>query len=62
MLQWWHKVCGKEKGKTMLLPTWLLFWYTPKEWAQKILEIDELLKMLYLVRGQVPTQVQMPML
>jgi hypothetical protein len=45
MLRWWHEVHEKKKGKTMLLSTWLLLWYTPEEWAQKVFKIDESLKM-----------------
>jgi len=44
MLQWWHKVHVKEKGKTMLSFAWILSWYTLKEWAQKVVKIDESLK------------------
>ncbi len=44
MFRWWHEVCGREKGKTMLSFLWFLFWYTLEEWAQKVVEIDELLK------------------
>jgi hypothetical protein len=44
MLQWWHEVRMREKGKIVLLFRWLLFWYTPKEWTQKVIEINGLLK------------------
>jgi hypothetical protein len=34
----------KEKGKTMLSFTWILFWYTLKEWGHKVAKIDGSLK------------------
>jgi hypothetical protein len=61
MLRWWHKVCRKEMGKTMLLFTWLLFYYTPKEWAQKNVKIDELLKMQFtLLEGKCQPKYKCP--
>jgi hypothetical protein len=41
MFKWWHEVRKREKSKTMLSSTWPLFLYTPKEWAYKVVEIDE---------------------
>ncbi len=52
----------KEKGKTMLSFTWILFWYTLEERAQKVAKIDGSLKVIYIVGQQMLTQVQMLML
>jgi hypothetical protein len=61
MLQWWHEVHRKEKGKIVLSSTWLLFWYTLEEWVENIAKVDKPLKVQStLLRGK--HQVQMPML
>jgi hypothetical protein len=30
----------KEKWKTVFIGIYVLFWYTPKEWRKKVVEID----------------------
>ncbi len=52
----------REKGKTIFSFTWLFFGYTIKEWAYKVVKINGVEGAIYIVEGQVPSQIQMPTL
>jgi hypothetical protein len=44
MLCFGHREWEKEKRKIMFIGIYVLFWYTPKEWQEKVVEIDTKVK------------------
>ncbi len=39
MLYFWHMEWGKEKKKIMFFGTYVFFWYTLKEWRERLLKL-----------------------
>jgi len=44
MLCFGHREWEKEKRKIMFIGIYVLFWYTPKEWQEKVVDIDTKVK------------------